>query len=299
MFTDKFFSKGNLLMDEDGKVMTFYRGGKSKEDFGKRFFGARYLTNNPRIANAYSSGSFFKANVRTKKPLIIDPSVTGQIRDWEYLQINASEVYPVECKEELIRFSELEHRLDTYLSTDEIVEFAKMHRFDCVILVNLSEGMKDGLPITDIIVLNRKILVEATEEDYDAAKSKYEDYIVKNIDLTKYFKSDLQKYVYTERKFEDYKIQLRNVIYEKKQYLGYFLIVNSSAAVRVKVDGHSRVKYLNADLIAPGRYKRTAKNIATESGETTFVPEDGMVEIEIDSIFAGAGNCIRLKIEKQ
>ena len=144
-----------VLRDQDGKMLKVYRGGELNCRNGI-FFSTDLET-----ARDFGIDKIkYEANVKVKKPLIID----AKKNNYEYISYDGclnSEMNNLKDKFYLFRNELYLNNNYNNLSTDEYVRFAIQEKYDALIILNVCEGNNIGCEnkiTTDIVVWNRENL---------------------------------------------------------------------------------------------------------------------------------------------
>ena len=264
-----------VLKDLHGNPYKFYRGGSYDNIFIGRYFCSCFD-----VAKFYGD-KVFEAEIAVRNPLVIDATLNNGYSYYEQIDIRNCVLSPENKRADLIKYMK-KVGARHYLSTDEIMEWAKSTRdIDAVIIKNVREGINSNFPIYDIMIWDESVLLNA----WDITNQKnmftaFRENTYKRVDLSPYITEFEQNGVLNVTWRSEYSIEHRMCCGNTGWRILHELIVHTESPVEIYVDPSN---LLTVDLISPGKYQWNP----LASNREKLTPINGILRVrDIPDVFA-------------
>ncbi len=262
-----------ILKDLQGNPYKFYRGKDCEYISNGCFFCSCFdIAKSYRL---YEETPIIETEIAVHNPLIIDATVQGGHSAYGYLHVIECKLYPENKRGALIKHIKKVGGTDT-LSTDEILEWArKTIDIDAVVIKSVREGINAELPIYDVMVWNKKNLVNTrnvvnNEHEFELFRAN----TFKRVDLSAYITENERDGIVSVTQGTDYYVEHKIQRVNTDWYMEHELVVASEVPIRIFcIDTEN---YLKAERLEPGVYE----NMWWITSERVFVPHEGLVRVK-------------------
>lgn len=273
LFRKKEKAQMQILKDLQGNPYKFYRGESFDYISNGCFFCSCFdIAESYRL---YDDTPIIETEIQVRNPLVIDATLENGHSIYDYLYVYDCKLYPEEKRNSLIKYIKKVGGTDT-LSTDEVLKWAmRTKNIDAVIVKNVREGINSEFPMYDVMVWNKKNLVN--ERNVVNEKHEFESFrtnTFKRVDLSAYISEKEQDGVVNVTKGEGYFVEHTINRANTNWYMRHELVVITDAPIEIYC--LQTRSYVTAQQLEEGIFENTAGMTSLKK----FVPYNGVVRIK-------------------